>query len=411
MTRMFITSIMMAALMLFAGTALAADKEPFRIALLDPLSGPMAATGEMNLRQLQFFAEKINEKGGINGHEVKVIGFDNKVSPQESLIQMDKAVGQGIRYIAQSSGSSVAAALINAVNKYNDRNPDNRLVYLDLAALDPSFTNELCSFWHFRFYPHTAMLTNLLTEYIARQKDMKKVFLINQDYSYGHMVAKGAIDWLKEKRPDIEIVGNVFVPMGKVKDFSPYISQIKASGADVVITGNWGQDITLLVKSAASYGLDTPFVTLFGNQPGAVSQIGSKGVDRLYTISPFNGDFEDPEMAKLQVELYEKTKYDFVYINPLDIFEMLKAAAEKADSIDPTKLAFALAGLEYDSPVGPVTMRAEDHQIAMPMFMTVLKDKMKYGVEGTDLNYHSIHKFSAEETELPTTCKMRPPKD
>src|SRR5699024_6079564 len=220
-------------------------------AVIDPLSGSMASIGQPFVAELQFDAKRINKAGGINGHKVEIIGLDNKVNPQQSLVQLQKAIDDGIHYIAQGAGSSVASALLNAVNKHNQRNPDDRVVYLNYAAVDPAFTNERCSFWHFRFDANADMKMKLLTDWIAKQKDIHKIFLLDQDYSFGHAVAEAARKMLKEKRPDIEIVGNVFVPLGKVKDFSPYVSQIKTSDADAVITGNWGQDFTLLIKAAS----------------------------------------------------------------------------------------------------------------------------------------------------------------
>ena len=411
MLKTFFTTFAAATLVLLAGTASAAtDKEPLRIALIDPLSGSMASIGESVLASLQFDAERINKEGGADGHKIEVIGLDNKVNPQESLVQLRKAIDDGVHFIVQGAGSAVGSALLNAVNKQNQRSPDNRVVYLNWAAVDPSFTNQRCSFWHFRFDENSDMKMNILTSWIATQKNIHKIFLINQDYSFGHAVSDAARKMLKAKRPDIEIVGNAFVPLGKVKDFTPYVAKIKVSGADAVITGNWGQDMTLLIKAAADYGVDVPFLTYYGDSPGVISQIGKNGVDRVYLVSSFNGDFTDPERAKREVEMYKKTGWDYSYVRTTNMLEMLKKAVEKAGSIDPTKVAFALEGLEYDTYAGPAVMRAADHQIQMPMFVSALKGNVKYGLEGTDMNFQPLSKFTAEQGEMATSCHMRRPK-
>ncbi len=338
------------------------------------------------------------------------MGLDNKVDPKKSLTQLHKAIDDGIHYVTQGAGSSVGSALLNAIEKHNRRNPDDRILYFNYAAVDPAFTNRRCSFWHFRFDANAAMKMNTLTDWIAQQKDIHKVFLINPDYSFGHIVSKSARKMLKKKSPDVKIMGNVFVPLGKVKDFTPYVSQLKSSGADAVITGNWGQDMTLLIKAAASAGLNIPFLTYYGNSPGVVSQVGQSGVDRVYLVSQWDGDYKDPKMAEREEKMYKKTGYDYVMMRINNEMNMLKMAAKKADSIDPTKVAFALEGLKYNSPTGPTIMRAKDHQIQPPMFISVLQDDMKYGAEGTDINFHAIDKFSAKEELMPTTCKMRRPK-
>ena len=404
------TSLTVVALMLLTGIAGAAEKEPLRIAYIDPLSGPMAAVGTISYEQFKFDAARINKAGGINGHKIEIIGFDNKISPQESLVQLRKAMDAGIHYVAQANGSSVGSALLNAIAKHNQRSPDDRVLYLNFGAVDPAFTNQRCSFWHFRFDANATMKMNTLTSWIAKQKNIHKVFLINQDYSFGHSVSDDARQMLKEKRPDIEIVGNVFHPLAKVKDFTPYVSQIKASGADAVITGNWGQDITLLIKAAADYGLDIPFMTYYANSVGTISAVGDKGVGRVNLVWLWNGDYKDPQMAQRELTMYKQTGYDYGDLRATYTIEMLKKAAEKAGSIDPTKVAFALEGLQYEGPAGTAVMRAADHQIQVPMFISKMQDNMKYGAEGTPYNFHALHQFSAADGELPTTCHMRRPK-
>ncbi|MBF1801247.1 branched-chain amino acid ABC transporter substrate-binding protein [Alloalcanivorax profundimaris] len=394
--------------LLLVGTAGAA--ETVKLALIDPLTGPMAGAGQPAFEHLKFEAKRINANGGINGKDLEIVGLDNKVNPQESLVQLQKAIDDGVQFVTQGNGSSVASALIGAVEKHNQRNPGDEVLYLNYAAVDPSFTNERCSYWHFRFDANADMKMNALTTYIANNEDIKKVYLINQDYSFGHAVSKAAREMLKKKRPDIEIVGNDFHPLAKVKDFTPYVSKIQSSGADAVISGNWGQDITLLVKAAAEFGLDAPFYTYYGASAGVVTQLGDKGVDRIYQINEYYGDFEDPEMAKRQVEMYKETGWDFYYLRLSTMLDMLKKAADKAGSTDPVEIAKAMEGMTLETTNGEVLMRAEDHQIQLPMFMSVMKDDMEYGAEGTDYNFHKVARIEREDVTLPTTCRMRRPK-
>ena len=97
-----------------------------------------------------------------------------------------------------------------------------------------------------------------LTDVIAEDDSVEKVYIIGQDYSFGKAVAAAAVKFLGEKRPDIEIVGNELHPIGKVKDFTPYARKIMASDADIVITGNWGADMLNLGKSVLENGFDGP---------------------------------------------------------------------------------------------------------------------------------------------------------
>src|SRR5579871_2931987 len=131
------------------GIAAKAD-DTVKIGYIDPLSGGGASVGEVGLKTFQYLADELNAKGGILGHKVEIVPMDNKTNPQESLVQAQKAVDAGIHYITQGNGSSVAAALEDFVAKNNGRNPGKEVLYFNYAAVDPTLTNEKCSFWHFR---------------------------------------------------------------------------------------------------------------------------------------------------------------------------------------------------------------------------------------------------------------------
>ena len=242
-------------------SAAVAQAQTIKIAYIDPLSGGGASVGEIGLKHFQYLAEQINAKGGLNGKKVEIVGFDNKTNPQESLIQAQKAIDQGIRILTQGNGSSVAIALADFVQKHNDRNPGKEAIYLNYAAVDPVLTNDKCSYWHFRWDANSDIKMAALTNFMKTRPNIKKVYLINQDYSFGQAVRTTARAMMKEKRADIEIVGDELHPLLKITDFAPYVAKIKASGADSVVTGNWGQDFALLLKAAADAGLQVDWYT------------------------------------------------------------------------------------------------------------------------------------------------------
>jgi hypothetical protein len=190
----------------------------------------------------------------------EVTPIDNKLSPAESLNALKAAIDQGARYIVQGNGSSVALALSDAVAKHNERNPGKEVLYLNYAAVDPDLTNSKCSYWHFRFDADTSMKMEAMTTFMKEQKPTsRRSTCMNQNYSHGVQVAKYAKETLARKRPDIQIVGEDLHPLAQVRDFAPYIAKIKASGADTVITGNWGSDLSLLIKAANEAGYNGKF--------------------------------------------------------------------------------------------------------------------------------------------------------
>ena len=393
---------------LWAGGAAAQVKWAF----IDPLSGGGASTGILAQKTIQFFLDKTNAAGGINGEKIELLSYDNKVNPQESLIQLKKALDEGARFILQGNGSSVAHAITDAVLKNNERNPGNEVLFLNYAAIDPALTNEKCSYWHFRFDADVDMKMAATSDVIARDKKIKRVYLINQDYSFGKAVAAAAEKMLKAKRPDIEIVGNELHPLQKVQDFSPYITKIKASGADAVVTGNWSNDMVLLIRAGKDAGLRVQWFTYYAGTPGAVSAIGKDGVGLVKQTSEWHKDATpqlDADIAAFQKRFPGKEN-EYAYWRLKNLVEMFALAASKAGSNDPMKIAASLEGLKMKSVLGEIEMRGDNHQLLQPLFVSTLSDKAKNEVEGTGLGWVTDLRLDAKDTAMPTICKMERPR-
>jgi branched-chain amino acid transport system substrate-binding protein len=392
---------------LTAGTA-AAD---FRIAFIDPLSGGAASAGVSAQKHIAFFTDRINAAGGLNGEKITVLSYDNKVSPQESLIMLKKALDEGAVIVMQGNGSSVAHAITDAVLKHNERNPGKEVLFFNYAAIDPALTNEKCHFWHFRFDADVDMKMGALTDTIAKDRSIRKVYLINQDYSFGKAVAAAARTMLAAKRPDIQIVGDELHPLQKVQDFSPYVAKIKAAGTDTVITGNWSNDMLLLFKAGKDAGLHVNWYTYYGGGLGSVPAIGKDGVGTLKHVTEYHNNVM-PQMHPDEVAFHKRfpDKGDELFYWRLrSTFLLLDAAAKKAKSNNPAKLARALEGMKMGTPLGDLEMRADNHQLLQPLFVSTLSDKTKYDVEGTGLGFVTDGKIDAKDTALPTTCKMQRP--
>src|SRR5271170_7458172 len=314
---------------LVAGPAFA--DEAIKIGYIDPLSGGGASIGEIGLKTFQYLADQLNAAGALEGKKFEIVAYDNKTNPQESLIQAQKAADQGIRIITQGNGSSVAAALSDWVTKYNDRNPGKEMIYLNYAAVDPVLTNDKCSYWHFRWDANSDIKMKALTTFMKDRANIKKVYLINQDYSFGQSVRTQARAMLKEKRPDIEIVGDELHPLLKITDFAPYVAKIKASGADSVVTGNWGQDIALLLKAAADAGLKVNWFTYYADGTGGPTAIKQANLNhQVYQISEGIPNLDHKPSQDVEKAL--RAKYDFSLFYPRAVNEMrmFAAAAEKA---------------------------------------------------------------------------------
>ena len=387
--------------------------ETVKIGFIDLLSGPFALAGQGSLKQLKEVVEQLNAKSAPADPKFEVVEFDNKGSPQESVNMLKAATDRGIHFITQGGGSGVALTLVDALNKLADREPERATVYLNYAAMDPSLTNDRCSFWHFRFYPSSEMKMEALTTYMAGRKEIKKVYLFNQDYTHGRQVSKAAKEYLARKRPDVQIVGDEFIPIAQVRDFAPYIAKMAATGADTVITSSWGSDLTLLLKSAKEYGLSVNFFTLNANNPGTPSQIGSWGVGKVNVIWNWNHNANTPELEKIYVAYKKKYNEDFIFAAHWNSMNMLLEAMRKSKSTDAKQVAYALEGLTYKSPLGEVKMRKTDHQLEAPLFMGVWAKQgskgVKYDAENTGYGFRTEVVWDSYISSQPTSCQMKRP--
>lgn len=404
-----------------------AAPEPVRIAMIEGLSGNFANAGEAVHRNLLLAVERVNARGGVRlpggARPLELLRFDSKGNNEEALAMLKAALDRPVSVVMQGNSSAAAAVLIDALNKHNEREPQRRALFLNYSAVDPALTNEKCSFWHFRFDAHADMRLAALTDVLRDDASVKRVYLIGQDYSFGQQVLRAARANLAAKRPDIEIVGDELHPLGRVKDFLPYAAKIKASGAQAVLTGNWGNDLTLLIKAAREVGVDARFYTFYGNALGAPAAIGEAGVGRVLAVAEWHPNVGTPSSERFYAgfrERFPKPQDDYVHARMQVMIEMLVTAMERSRSTDAVAVARALEGMTLD----PRTlggfhqgwMRAADHQFIQPLYVSVMQRAGVPGVlhdnEGSGYGFKTLRFLEPRQTELPHTCKMeRPPKE
>ncbi|HYF17901.1 MAG TPA: branched-chain amino acid ABC transporter substrate-binding protein [Ramlibacter sp.] len=388
-----------------------------KIAFVDPLSGPFANIGKNGLSQLQYAVERANRTRAAGDVRLEVMEIDNKGTPQGSLDAVKRAMDSGVRYIVQGNGSGAGMAIMDAINKHNERNPGQELLYLNYSAQDPVMTNEKCSFWHFRFEANSDMKMESLTSFMAKDKAIRKVYLINQNYAFGQQVTRAAKEYLARKRPDIQVVGDELHPLGQVRDFAPYVAKIKSSGADTIVTANWGNDLALLVKAIRENGVDATIYTLGGGYWGSPTAIGDSGVGKLKWLAEWMHDLPNVKTGPYAQGFKDKFGVDYALFRIDVLVSMLAEAMKRSKSADPVKVAFALEGMKLATDTGEVEMRAADHQIQNPMFIgTMVKtaakggDKsVKYDLEGVGLGFRNDARIDTYVGSQPTSCQMQRP--
>ena len=370
------------------------------------------------LSHLQYAVEDINAKGGVlntgkGGIKLQLLQFDSKLSSQESQTALQAAIDQGARVILTGgSGSSVVAALVQAAVKHNERNPDKAVLVLNHSSIDPDLTGKACSFWHFQFEANTAMKMKALANYIKKQPDIKNVYLLNQDYAHGKQWARYGQEMVGLVRPDIKFVGQDLHAIGRVKEFAPYIAKIKATHADSVITGNWGQDMTLLLRAAGDAGYNLRYFNhSAGAFPGTVLAVSQAKIGQLTWVAEWHpGEEGVPKVDALSTAYKAKTGRDFLAPRIELTPHMLASAINKAKSIEPVQIAKALEDLSYESVVGTVRMRGEDHQLLLPQVVNTIAPVdgrlVKVGWEGSNYGFRTDAVYTGNELAQGTECKM-----
>lgn len=398
-----------------------APPAPIRLALIESMSGPFANTGEAVFRNLLWAVERVNARGGVKlpgvpggARPLQLDRYDSKGQNEEALSALRAAMDDGARIVLQGNSSATAAALVDAIEKNNERDPSRRVIFLNYAAVDPALTNERCSFWHFRFDAHADMRVAALMEVVKDDAALKRAYLIGQDYSFGQAVLRESKRQLGVQRPDVEIVGDELHPMGKVKDFAPYASKILASGAQAVFTGNWGNDLTLLVKAAREAGFNGTFYTFYGNALGAPAAIGDAGIGRVIAVADWLPNVQTAQSEAFYRAFrarFPKPADDYVHMRMQLLVESLAQSIERAGSVEAVALARALEQADVSLYGQRGRMRAADHQFQQQLVVGVMdrqgKPGVQFDVEGSGYGFRVIKTIAPERAELPTSCKMK----
>ncbi len=393
----------------------ASAQEPVRIGFMDPLSGAFASVGTSGLKLLEFAVDYLyNSKGGIlGGRMIEIVPLDNKQSPTETQLQFRRAVSEELRIIFQGNSSAVANTLNQTISRHNRRNLGQEILQINYAAVDPILTNEECSFWHFRFDAHAVMKLEVLTDFIAMNDDIKRVYVIGQDYSFGQVVADNTVRLLNEKRPDIEVVGNEFHPIGTVKDFTPYVTKIVSSGADAIVTGNYGADMVSLARSIIDSGLDVPIYTFYAAYDGITATLGEDGKDRIRLI---HTDSANPIASKTRRDFNHAYKdanpnFDATQSRMVNALMMIVTAMEDTQSTDPYDIAIALEDMRFTNLGGDdLWMRPEDHQLIQPLYISKQTDEgIEFDADNSGYGLLTEYSVGSDETILEHSCRMRRP--
>lgn len=393
---------------------------PIKIAMIEGLSGGNANGGEAVFRNLHWAAERVNQRGGVRTRQgqrpLQLDRYDSKGQIEEALSALRSAIDDGARVILQGNSSAVAAALIEAIQRHNEREPARQVVFLNYSAVDPILTNEKCSFWHFRFDAHADMRMAALMSVLREDRALKSVYLINPDYSFGQSVQREARRQLAAQRPDVRVAGEELHPLLRIKDFAPYATKIKASGANAVITGNFSNDLTLLVKAAREIGFDGRFYTFYGNALGAPAAMGEAGIGRVVAVADWLPNLPTRESEAFYRSFRQRfpdPADDYVHMRMQLLVEALAQAIEAAGGVEAVPLARALEQVKVTFAGQTGAMRAADHQFQQSLVVGLMDRQgtpgVPFDVEGSGYGFRTIRVIPPAQAEMPHACRMARP--
>jgi branched-chain amino acid transport system substrate-binding protein len=339
--------------------------EPIKIALFDPRSGPFKPTGDTYAWAIEFLVEEINQSGGILGRKVELVEEDSQLKPDVAVRKATKDIMEGVKFIATGTGTHIALALQQVAAK-------NKVIFFSYGAEGAEVTGKFCSPYTFRVSPNTEMRSLAIANFLAT-KPFRKFYAINMDYAFGHDAAQGFIRRVKQVMPDAKIVGDDYHPIAN-KDFGPYISKIIAAKPDVVFTGNWGVDLVNLIKQSRDLGMKAPFICYYLNDPLVVmpvlkeAAIGSWACEAYTLTVPTAANKDFLQRWSEKKKFVDLSKWPFgsmgkAYNGTKFVLEAIK----KAGKLDIPTIIKTWEGMRWEGITGPVVMRAEDHQVMLPI--------------------------------------------
>jgi branched-chain amino acid transport system substrate-binding protein len=396
-------AILTLGLLLGASPLLAQDT--IQIAMFDQLSGPFKYAGDSIKMGLEFLAEEINESGGLLGKKVEIIADDGQFRPDVSVRKAQKRVMEGVKFIASGTAGHAAIALADLAAK-------EKVIYINYGSLVLDLTGKFCNPYSFRTAHHAEMSSLAMADFLAT-KPYRKFYLINQDYAMGHDVSKSFMAAVKRVLPDAQFVGQDFHPMA-TKDFGPYVSKILAAKPDLIFTANFMGDLINLMKQGKAMGLKAPLMTFYLNDPNLLRSLGDEAIGSFVCESYMetvrtaaNKDLLQRWNKKPKYRDFDKTPWCIIgkaYYG----MKFFTEAVKKAGTLDVPTIIRTWEGMKWDSPIGPMAMRAEDHQASLPMFVS---EFIPTNNEFYPFPYvGEVHTVPPEKTTIPlneTGCKRK----
>lgn len=364
-----ILATLMAATLGLGATGAVVAADPIRIGVVTPLSGTYAPIGQQVRYGVELAQKEINAAGGIDGRQVELIFEDSEANPSVAVRKAEK--------LFQSENVDFLTGLVNsgatlAVGQVAERN--DTLIATTVSVSD-AITGAKCSPNVFRVNAPGGMQANGLAAWLADSRPEARVYTLGPDYEMGRNTVASFRE--RAENAGLKLVGEVFPPLGE-KDYSPYFGQIRQARPDVLYTSTAGNDTVRLFSQLAEFGLRQQLTIVGASVAVTAQNIGAIGApaEGFVTVAGYSPDI-DSDANRALVKSFEEAynaEPDLYGADSYGLLYFYKAAVEKAGSTETAPLREAMRGLTWDTPQGPKTMRAGDHQATMQMYVLEVND-------------------------------------
>ncbi len=396
--------------------AMPASAAPVKIGLVETLSGPQASSGQAYRSAVRYAIDQINAARRMERRTGCSCGnTTTRAAPAGAADKLKAAAADGVQIIVQGASSAIGGQITEDVRKYNLRNPGKEMVYINVGAEALELTGEKCNFYHFRFAeqcrgPHPIPDRGDEEGQRAGYQGLRHQpeLLVGTGHGEGH-----------PGRPEagrLTVVEKTLHDVNRIQDFAPYVAKIAASGADTVITGNWSNDLLLLMKASKAAGLKARYGTVYLDQPGNLANAGELAVGN-FVVHTFNAEAGGADAARFVDDYKAKTGHIPVFVEPQTVYgmNMVADALQRTPAtngvLNVNEFAKALETAHIATPMGEMRMRAADHQAQLPMVISTVTRDAKYKMDGTDMGFKPVLLLSARDasTPAPASCKMKRP--
>ncbi len=353
-----------------------------KFGIVEPLSGAVAYIGESNVAGYRFAVERLNAAGGVLGRKLELVTADSELKADVATRRAnDLVLGDKVDFLIVNTGSHIAKAVSQIADQH-------KKVFFSTGTEASELTGEEFFETTFRCCLNTDMHSAEIAVYFVKMAPQKytKFYLLNQDYNFGRAAADGfKKKFNKIKGPNQTIVGDEYHPLQKVQDFGPYITKIMASGAEVLMTGDWGQDLRLLLQQGAALGWKVKVGNYFLDDALVMQAVGKAALGQV-TADAYLSTVDTPEnkaFIKAWRARYPDAPINYKYPT-LTIARCTNAVLwagdviKRAGSLDAQKLIKAWEGSKFKSLWGAeVEMRACDHQVLTQGYIAEVLDPEK----------------------------------